>query len=81
MYTMYDVSVGDAFRVLTLVNAVVEPTRALAVGLEGRELGWWRRRQSHRPSLSPRIEDRVGAYRVFVFVVSAMCECEATRSS
>jgi len=79
------VFVGDAFRVSTLVDVVVEPTCTLAVGLEGRELGRWRRRQSHShcPSLSPRIEDRVVAYRVFAFVVSAMCECEceATRSS
>ena len=43
--------------------------------------GGGRRRQSHRPSLSLRIEDRVGAYRVFALVVSAMCKCKATRSS
>ena len=77
------VFVGDAFQVSTLVDAVVEPTRMLAVGLEGRELGRWRKRQSHShcPSLSPRIEDRVVPYRVLAFVVSAICECEATRSS
>ena len=34
--------VGDTFQVLTLVDDVVEPTRALAVGLERRELGRWR---------------------------------------